>query len=47
MRCWDGDAEKRPSFEEIVAELEQLLAGLPKHGAFKKGQAPGDCCTIS
>jgi hypothetical protein len=47
MRCWDGDAEKRPTFEEVVAELEEMLKSLPQHQIFIKGQAPGDCCVVS
>ncbi len=48
-KCWDGDADKRPSFEEIVAELEQMLEGLPKHGVFRKGQTPDNtgCCVVA
>jgi len=45
--CWDPDAEKRPTFEEIVSKLEELLKELPKHQYFVKGQQPGDCCVVS
>jgi hypothetical protein len=45
--CWEPDAEKRPSFEDIVTRLEEMLKELPKHTIFNKSQAPGDCCVVS
>lgn len=35
--CWDADAEKRPTFEEIVIILEEML----KVGADETGR---HCC---
>ncbi|KAJ9508672.1 hypothetical protein QJQ45_027961 [Haematococcus lacustris] len=45
--CWEGEPEKRPSFEDIVQRLEAMLETLPKHTHFDKGPAPGDCCVVS
>jgi hypothetical protein len=45
--CWEPDAEKRPSFEDIVTRLEEMLRELPKHTIFNKSTSPGDCCVVS
>ncbi|KAI8477080.1 MAG: kinase-like domain-containing protein [Monoraphidium minutum] len=42
--CWNADPEARPSFEDVVGRLEALLATLPKHSPYSKGQ--GECCAV-
>eukprot|EP00198_Chlamydomonas_reinhardtii_P014004 XP_001703341.1 predicted protein [Chlamydomonas reinhardtii] len=41
--CWAADAEKRPTFEEIIQRLEAQLARLPKHQHFEKDAACTGC----
>ena len=45
MVFWDADAEKRPSFEDIIVKLEDMLKTLPKHSHFNKAN-DGDCCAV-
>lgn len=42
--CWASDAEARPSFEDIIARLENLLSKLPKHQYYNKSSG---CCGVS
>lgn len=45
-RCWAPNAEERPTFEEIVDELEIVLAELPR---VRRGSGSGnsnECCTV-
>lgn len=44
IQCWDGDADKRPGFEEIISKLEGMLKLLPKHMHFNKSN--NECCTL-
>ncbi len=44
--CWDGNPEKRPSFEDIIVKLEALLKDMPKHSPFTGGSGAGDCCGV-
>lgn len=41
--CWAADAEKRPTFEEVISRLEAQLARLPKHQHFEKDAACMGC----
>ncbi|GIL72919.1 hypothetical protein Vretimale_4568 [Volvox reticuliferus] len=41
--CWAADAEKRPTFEEIIQRLEIELAKMPKHQHFEKDAACTSC----
>ncbi|EFJ42907.1 hypothetical protein VOLCADRAFT_66387 [Volvox carteri f. nagariensis] len=41
--CWAADAEKRPTFEDIIQRLEVELAKLPKHQHFEKDAACTNC----
>lgn len=43
--CWDGDAEARPTFEDIVHRLEDILKDLPKHSHFSKNDT-GCACSV-
>lgn len=45
--CWSADPEERPSFEDIISRLEEMLKTLPKHSFFSKGGSGGGggCCT--
>jgi serine/threonine protein kinase len=39
--CWHPDADARPTFEDVVGRLEDLLRRLPAHSAFvKRGGGP-------
>lgn len=42
--CWAPDPEARPSFEDVVARLEKLLGGMPKHAHYSKADA--GCCAL-
>lgn len=42
--CWAADPEARPSFEEVVGRLENMLRDLPKHSAYAPQQ---DGCSCS
>lgn len=48
VRCWDGNPEQRPSFEEVIVKLEELLKTLPKHSTVGSGGGGGasDCCIV-
>jgi hypothetical protein len=41
--CWTADPEARPSFEDVVNRLEDMLKDMPKHSPYNKGQGEG--CT--
>lgn len=43
-QCWDEDPARRPSFEDVIARLEQELATLPKHTPFTAKDRP--CCSL-
>ena len=45
-RCWSPNGEERPTFEEIVEELELILAGLPRNRHGSSGGSNG-CCSLS
>lgn len=45
-KCWDADPGKRPSFEEVVAELEAMLEALPKHSHFNQATQGAACCGV-
>mmetsp|Transcript_33425 Transcript_33425/g.73919 ORF Transcript_33425/g.73919 Transcript_33425/m.73919 type:complete len:522 (-) Transcript_33425:758-2323(-) len=47
MDCWDGDAEARPTFESIIARLEEILKTLPKHTVFSKPNQDCANCVVS
>ncbi|WIA29235.1 hypothetical protein OEZ86_011743 [Tetradesmus obliquus] len=43
--CWAADPEARPSFEDVVSRLEDLLRQLPKHSPYSKA-AEGCACSM-
>jgi serine/threonine protein kinase len=47
-RCWGPNGEDRPSFEQIVSRLEEILTTLPrnKSGEGGDGGGGGGCCTV-
>ena len=47
VQCWDGNPEARPSFEDVIVLLEDLLKKMPKHSTHgSNGGGPGDCCSV-
>ena len=46
VECWDPNADKRPSFEQIVVRLEEVVLLLPLHiHTFTKDN--DSCCSVS
>jgi hypothetical protein len=43
--CWTADPEARPSFEEVVSRLEEMLKTLPKHSTYS-GHSGSSCCSV-
>lgn len=43
--CWTADPEARPSFEDVVNRLEEMLKELPKHSPYSKG-SDGCACSL-
>jgi hypothetical protein len=43
--CWAADPEARPSFEDVVGRLEDMLRELPKHSPYSKA-AEGCTCSM-
>lgn len=41
--CWTSDPEARPSFEDVVGRLEDMLRDMPKHSPYSKGQDGCQC----
>lgn len=44
--CWTADPESRPSFEDVVNRLEDMLKDMPKHSPYSKGN-DGCQCSLS
>lgn len=44
--CWHTDPESRPSFEDIVNRLEDMLKTMPKHSPYTAGGGAGGCCSV-
>jgi len=43
-RCWAPNGEDRPTFEQIVLRLEEVLSSLPRGN--KSGDSSGTCCIV-
>jgi hypothetical protein len=41
--CWAADPEARPSFEDVVNRLEDMLKDMPKHSPYSKGNDGCQC----
>ena len=41
--CWTSDPEARPTVEEIVNRLEDMLRDMPKHSPYSKAQEGCQC----
>lgn len=41
--CWAADPESRPSFEDVVNRLEDMLKDMPKHSPYSKGNDGCQC----
>jgi len=46
--CWSPQPEDRPSFEDIVDRLEEVVKSLPRHAKGDgAGGTSGGCCTVA
>jgi len=45
-RCWSANAENRPSFEQIVLRLEEILTLLPRKSKSGDGSGSDGCCAV-
>jgi hypothetical protein len=43
--CWASDPEARPTFEDVVGRLEDMLRDMPKHSPYNKA-ADGCACSM-
>jgi hypothetical protein len=43
--CWAADPEARPSFEDVVSRLEEMLKELPGHSPYSKA-SEGCACSV-
>lgn len=41
--CWAADPEARPTFEDVVNRLEDMLKDMPKHSPYSKGNDGCQC----
>lgn len=41
--CWHADAEQRPTFEQIIKLLEEMLVKLPPHQHFTQDAGCSSC----
>uniref|UniRef100_A0A7S0LPY0 Protein kinase domain-containing protein n=1 Tax=Coccolithus braarudii TaxID=221442 RepID=A0A7S0LPY0_9EUKA len=45
--CFEVEASRRPSFEELVPRLQKMHAELDKEAGTQTGESRGGCCSLS